>query len=129
MMEFLAGISRYVLPVLAIVILTLCSLALLRRKPQSLGNVSLVNTLNGDRFSLTNRETSLGRYKDCDIILNYPGVSRHHAVIICGRDAWYIIPVSKDSSVLLNGKQIEKSTLITAGDNIKLGEVGLLFVK
>ena len=128
-MEFLVQISRYALPVLAIVILALSVLALLRRKPQEIGNVRLVNTINGDTFDIVNRETSLGRHKDCDIILNYPTVSRHHAVIICGRDAWYIHTVSGDAAVKLNGKAIEKSALIKAGDKITMGEVSLLFVK
>ena len=128
-MQFLVDISRYALPVLAIVILALSTLALLRRKPQEIGNVSLINTVSGDSYEIVNRETSIGRHKDCDILLNYPTVSRHHAVIICGKDAWYIYPVSKDVPVKLNGKVIDKNAILSSGDRISLGEVNLMFVR
>lgn len=129
MNENLADLMRYSLPVLAIVILALCVMALLRRRSQSLGNVQLINTINGDSYSITSRETSIGSFKDCDIILNYPTVSKHHAVITCGRDAWYIMPVTKDNTVSVNGMAIGKHTIITAGDKITVGKIDLLFVR
>ncbi len=129
MNENLADLMRYSLPVLAIVILALCVMALLRRRSQSLGNVQLINTINGDSYSITSRETSIGSFKDCDIILNYPTVSKHHAVITCGRDAWYITPVTKDNTVSVNGTAIGKHTIITAGDKITIGKIDLLFVR
>ena len=129
MNENLTDIMRYSLPILAIIILALCVMALLRRRSPSLGNVQLVNTVNADNYMITSRETSIGSFKDCDIILNYPTVSRHHAVISCGRDAWYIKPITKDDIVFVNGNRIEKQTIITAGDKITLGKIDLLFVR
>ncbi len=129
MNENLTDIMRYSLPILAIIILALCVMALLRRRSPSLGNVQLINTVNADNYMITSRETSIGSFKDCDIILNYPTISRHHAVISCGRDAWYIKPVTKDDVVLVNGGRIEKQTVITAGDKITLGKIDLLFVR
>jgi pSer/pThr/pTyr-binding forkhead associated (FHA) protein len=126
-MEFIVEIARYALPVTAVIILALCSVALLRRKPQSLGKVQIVNTHTGDVFPLTGRETSLGRHKNCDIILNYPSVSRQHAVIVCARDGWYIKEIGKGSPVMINGRQAEKTALLKSGDRIKLGEVTLVF--
>jgi pSer/pThr/pTyr-binding forkhead associated (FHA) protein len=129
MNENLTDIMRYSLPILAIIILALCVMALLRRRSPSLGNVQLINTVNADNYMITSRETSIGSFKDCDIILNYPTISRHHAVISCGRDAWYIKPITKDDVVLVNGGRIEKQTVITAGDKITLGKIDLLFVR
>ncbi len=129
MNENLTDIMRYSLPILAIIILALCVMALLRRRSPSLGNVQLINTVNADNYMITSRETSIGSFKDCDIILNYPTVSRHHAVISCGRDAWYIKPITKDDIVFVNGGRIEKQTIITAGDKITLGKIDLLFVR
>jgi pSer/pThr/pTyr-binding forkhead associated (FHA) protein len=129
MNENLTDIMRYSLPILAIIILALCVMALLRRRSPSLGNVQLINTVNADNYMITSRETSIGSFKDCDIILNYPTISRHHAVISCGRDAWYIKPITKDDIVLVNGGRIEKQTVITAGDKITLGKIDLLFVR
>ncbi|MBR5112171.1 MAG: FHA domain-containing protein [Clostridia bacterium] len=129
MNENLTDILRYSLPILAIIILALCVMALLRRRSPSLGNVQLVNTVNADNYMITSRETSIGSFKDCDIILNYPTISRHHAVISCGRDAWYIKPITKDDIVFVNGNKIEKQTIITAGYKITLGKIDLLFVR
>ena len=129
MNENLTDIMRYSLPILAIIILALCVMALLRRRSPWLGNVQLINTVNADNYMITSRETSIGSFKDCDIILNYPTISRHHAVISCGRDAWYIKPITKDDVVLVNGGRIEKQTVITAGDKITLGKIDLLFVR
>ena len=129
MNENLTDIMRYSLPILAIIILALCVMALLRRRSPSLGNVRLINTVNADNYMITSRETSIGSFKDCDIILNYPTISRHHAVISCGRDAWYVKPITKDDVVLVNGGRIEKQTVITAGDKITLGKIDLLFVR
>ena len=125
----LTDIMRYSLPILAIIILALCVMALLRRRSPSLGNVQLINTVNADNYMIESRETSIGSFKDCDIILNYPTVARHHAVISCGRDAWYIKPITKDAAVLVNGTRIEKQAIITAGDKITLGKIDLLFVR
>lgn len=120
--------SRYALPILAVIVLGLCLAALLRRRPQYLGEVQIINTATRDSFPLTSRETSLGRHKNCDIILNYPTVSRQHAVIICGKDGWYIKGINNsDSKVFINGNPIEKKQMIKTGDKIKLGEVTLIF--
>ena len=126
-MDFVLTLSRYALPILAVIILALCSVALLRRKPQSLGEVMLVNTINGDCFELISREASIGRHKSCDIILNYPSVSRQHAVITCGKDAWYIRTIKQDSPVRVNSKEVEKKQMLKTGDKIRLGEVTLVF--
>ncbi len=128
-MSELTELSRYALPVLAVIILALSVAALLRRKNQPLVNVRLINTINGDSYEITSRETSVGSFRDCDIILNYPTVARHHAVIKCGRDSWYIIPVASDSPVSVNSTAVEKQSVITAGDKITLGKIDLLFMR
>lgn len=121
-------ISRYILPALAVIILGLCLAVLLRRHPQYLGDVQIINTATGDSFPLVSRETSLGRHKNCDIVLNYETVSRQHAVIICGRDGWYIKGVNAlEPNVIINGKKAEKKQMIKTGDRIRLGEVTLIF--
>lgn len=125
---YLTDFSRYVLPVLAVTILVLCLAALLRRHPQPLGNVKIHDSGTKEDYILTSRETSLGSHKDCDIVLKYPTVSKHHAVIICGKDGWYIKKTGReDKPVIVNGKKIEKTSMLTSGDKISLGEAVLYF--
>ena len=127
MLDFVLRISHYALPALAVAVLALCLSALLKRKPESLGKARLISTVNGDEYPLTSRETSVGRHKNCDIILNYPTVSRVCAVIVCAKSGWYITAVKSDTEVLVNGKKIEKKLLLKTNDKITLGNITLIF--
>lgn len=127
MLDFVLQISHYALPVLALAVLALCFSALLRRRAPSLGKARLINTVNGDSFPLVSRETSIGRHKNCDIILNYSTVSRMHAVIVCAKTGWYITNIRSGSEVLINGKAIEKKEFLKTGDKITLGSISLIF--
>lgn len=127
MLELVLQVSHYMLPILAAVILLLCVSALFKRRQPPLGKARLVNTANGDSFQLTTRETSVGRQKNCDIILNYPTVSRVQAVIVCSNKGWYITAVSSGSGVTVNGKKIEKKEFLKTGDRITLGNINLIF--
>ncbi|MBR5561773.1 MAG: FHA domain-containing protein [Clostridia bacterium] len=127
MQELVFEAAHYMLPVLAVAVLVLCVSALFKRRPSSLGRARLINTVNADVFPLVSRETSIGRHKNCDIILNYPTVSRIHAVIICAKDGWYITNVRSDTPVTVNGKNIEKKELLKSGDKITFGSINLIF--
>ena len=127
MTESVISLSRYILPTLAVIILMLCLAALLRRHPQSLGEIKLINVSTGDSFPVSSREVSVGRHKNCDVILNYPTVSRQHAVLFFDKDGWYIKAVNSSSPVFVNGNPVEKRALVSSGDFIKLGEVTLRF--
>ncbi len=127
MNEDVIALSRYILPALAVIILALCLAALLRRKPQSLGNIMLVNLSTGDTYPIQSREVSIGRHKNSDIVLNYPTVSRQHAVLFFGKDGWYIKEIGNSSPVYVNSSRVEKRVLVSSGDIIKLGDVSLRF--
>lgn len=127
MLDFALKISHYVLPALAVAVLALCLSALLKRRPPSLGEARLINTVNGDSFPLISRETSIGRHKNCDIILNYPTVSRLSAIIVCTKSGWYITGINAEADVLVNGKKPEKKQLLKTGDKISLGSISLIF--
>lgn len=127
MLEFVLRISHYALPVLAVAVLLLCLSPLLKRKPPSLGKAKLINTVNGDEYPLVSRETSIGRHKNCDIILNYPTVSRVCAVIICAKTGWYITKVKSETEVIINKKPLEKKELLKTNDKITLGDITLIF--
>lgn len=127
MFDFIMQISRYALPALTVIILILCFSALLKRRAPSLGNAVLISLANGDAFPLSSRETSLGRHKNCDVVLNYPTVSRQHAVIVCSKKGWYVASAKNSADVLVNGKKIEKKAFLNSGDKITIGSVALVF--
>lgn len=127
MLEDILYISRYALPALAIIIFFSCIVALLRRRPPSLGSAKLINSELKETYQLVTRETSIGRNKNCDIILSHPTVSRLHAVVVCAKDGWYVTDVKSQAGVLLNGKKIEKKAGIKTGDRLTFGTVTLTF--
>lgn len=127
MLELVLAISHYALPVLAVLSVALCLSALLKRRMPSLGNARLINTANGDSFPLGYRETSLGRHKTCDIVLNYGTVSRLHAVIVCSKKGWYVADVRSSTGVKVNGKAVEKRQFVKNADKISLGGATLIF--
>lgn len=127
MLDFVLRISHYALPVLAVAVLLLCLSPLLKRKPPSLGKARLINAVNRDEYPLVSRETSIGRHKNCDIILNYPDVSRICAVIVCAKTGWYITRVKSETAVMINGKALEKKELLKTNDKITFGSITLIF--
>ena len=127
MLEFVLEISHYSLPVLGLAVLILCFIALIRRKRPPLGKTKLINTVNGDVFPLVSREASIGRHKNNDIVLNYPTVSRTHAVIVCSKNGCYITEIRSASEVLVNGNPVEKKAFLKTGDKITMGNITLIF--
>ena len=127
MQELVFETAHYMLPVLAVAVLILCVTALFKRRPASLGKARLINTVNADVFPLISRETSIGRHKNCDIILNYPTVPRMSAVIICAKDGWYITGIKSDTPITVNGNPVDKKLLLKTGDKITVGSINLIF--
>lgn len=127
MAQSIIGIARYALPALAVLVMLLCFVALFRRRPPNLGQAKLIDPLTGKYYLLVNRETSIGRNKYSDILLEAPTVSRLHAVIVCAKKGWYITNIRSESGVVINGQKIEKKAFLKSGDTIRLGAVNLIF--
>lgn len=127
MLDAVLSFARYALPILALLIFLLCFFALLKRRPPSLGSAKLICQQTRDVYPLTRRETSIGRNKNSDILLQYATVSRLHAVVVCAKDGWYVADIRSQAGVLVNGKKIDKKAYIKTGDKITLGTVTLVF--
>ena len=87
----------------------------------------LVNQASRDKVYLTNNETLLGRSAGSDIVLNFPTISRNHAVILCRDGDWFIVDTRSKTGVEVNGKRIRDRSPIKNGDRISLGGVVYLF--
>jgi RsiW-degrading membrane proteinase PrsW (M82 family) len=55
---------------------------------------------------LTQRETTIGRALNNDVILMDPTVSREHARLVLDRDGWHIINLTARNIVRVNGRQV-----------------------
>jgi len=115
-------ILRYLLPVLALLILGRCarSLLLFHKEPEVWAWLAAPN---GDRLPVTHWETLLGRAKSCDVVLDYPTISRSHAVLTRYDDgSWTISDIGSKGGIEVNGVATAME-VVTFEDTITLGGV------
>jgi len=124
-------LSRFILPILSLIILARCLTSLLREKyePEIWAYLSLPNA---SRIALYHWENIIGRSNSADVVLNYPTLSRNHVALIRDDKAkWAAIDMDSKSGTTLNGKPLREKTRVKKGDVLGLGglEVALLDLK
>lgn len=125
---FLVGSLRYVLPVLAVIILATCIISLFRNRPRLHKLAQLVDQSTGSIIDIDRWETSIGKSKSNDIVLTTPDISRFHAVIAKKRKDWVITDTFSKTGVEVNGEKVEDKCVITDGDVITIGSTNLKFL-
>ncbi len=121
----LCTVWRYLAPVLAIVLLWRCAKPMVRfrREPETWAWLVMPD---GQQLPITHWENIIGRAKSSDIIVNFPTISRNHAVLTRYDDgSWSITEIGSRGSVLVNGKKTSVSA-IQYGDIISLGGVEVM---
>lgn len=126
-MEQLQYYSRFILPVMAVIILGSCIYSLLKLKIKPYSMAELVNTINGDKIPLDRWEISVGRSKLCDITIGYGSVSRFHAVISRRSDGWFITDTFSKTGTKVNDKEVKKPVQLFDGDSITFGSAVMVF--
>ena len=118
---------RWVMPVLALVILTAIIKSMLRVKnPEETWGYLKSNTLG--TFPITHWESLIGKGKNCDIIVEFVTISKIHcAIIFDGIKNWKIHDLSNGSDVAVNGEKIINSGSIESGDTLSIGGVEFEF--
>lgn len=122
-----SAVLRYVFPVLAILVLGRCarSLLLFKKEPEIWAWLA---TPTGDRVPVTHWENLLGRSKGCDVVLDYPTISRSHAVLTRYDDgSWSISDIGSKGGINVNGTETAMSA-VAFGDVISLGGVEFTLV-
>ena len=128
--SYVTMIVRFILPVLAIIIVTRCIRSLLREKSEA-ENWGYLSLPNGSRIYLNHWENVIGRAKTSDVYMEYPTLSRNHAAVIRDdKGNWRVYDVESSSGVIVNGSKIEGADgePIKTGDVLSLGGVDLVFV-
>lgn len=70
---------------------------------------------------------TIGRSRDCEIVLEDSGVSRHHASVRPAGDGWTVEDLGSTNGVLVNGQPIGGAQSLAPGDRIELGSTEILF--
>ena len=121
-MDIIWAVSRYILPLITVIILIKCILTLMLGHPKEKIYGYIIDMKSGNRYALNMWETSVGRSKSCDVVLPYDTVARSHAVITRRIDGWYIHDLLTKSRLTVNGEDVVQKALIKNGDIIYFGK-------
>jgi hypothetical protein len=83
--------------------------------------------VNGRRLLVPPAGGTIGRSRDCDIVLEDSGISRHHAEIRPGPDGWTLDDLGSTNGVRVNGRRVSGSRALSAGDRLELGSTEIVF--
>jgi hypothetical protein len=70
---------------------------------------------------------TVGRSRDCDIVLEDPGISRRHAEIRVSAGGWTVADLGSTNGVLLNHRALRGEHPLQHGDVIELGSTQITF--
>lgn len=123
--EIFCTLWRYIAPLLGVLILWRCARPLLkfRREPETWAWLVMPD---GNQLPITHWENIIGRGRGCDIVVDFPTVSRSHAVLTRFDDgSWSVTDIGSRGAVMVNGKQTTLSA-VEYGDRINLGGVEMI---
>jgi hypothetical protein len=84
--------------------------------------------LSGRRMLVPPRGAAIGRSRDCDIVLDDAGVSRHHAELRpLDSSVWTIEDLGSTNGVRVNGQTIAGAHELRTGDSIGMGSTEMVF--
>jgi hypothetical protein len=83
--------------------------------------------LDDRRFVVGPGGVSLGRSRQCDIVLSDPNVSRQHAEVRARGGSWVLTDLGSTNGSRINGRPVEGSEVVRPGDEIELGSTVLRF--
>jgi hypothetical protein len=81
----------------------------------------------GRRLPIPPRGATIGRSRDCDIVLEDVGISRRHAEIRPAAGGWALADLGSTNGVRLNGRDIRGTQTLQPGDHVELGSTEIVF--
>lgn len=103
----LIAVMRWIMPVLAAVLLFRCIRPLMsfRREPEIWAWLCLTG---GKKLPITHWENVIGRSKRSDIVIDFPTVSKTHGVLTRYDDgSWTIFDADSKGGIMVNGKPVD----------------------
>ncbi len=82
---------------------------------------------DGRRIVVGPAGVTLGRSRNCDVVLDDPNVSREHAEIRPRGGSWVLSDLGSTNGSSLNGRRIERPEVVRPGDQIELGTCEIRF--
>ena len=122
------ALVRFVFPILALFILVRAFRSLLRARStgEHWGQLALPG---GGSIPICHWENIVGRAPLADIRLDFPTVSRQHAVLVRGEEGeWQVNDLGSKTGTLVNGQPVTGPTTLNMGDTLSVGGIKLLFL-
>ena len=84
-------------------------------------NQSALLMLEGKRLVVGPTGVTMGRSRQCDVVLSDPNVSRQHAEIRPRGGGWMLSDLGSTNGSTLNGRRIDGPEMLKPGDEIEVG--------
>lgn len=84
--------------------------------------------LNGTLFDLKDGQNVVGRNPDCEIPLDFGGISRKHFAVMVDHLNAVIKDLGSSNGTFVNNSKIEGATKLKKGDMVKIGTVALKYL-
>jgi hypothetical protein len=81
-----------------------------------------------EELPLAPGDFKIGRARDCDLVIEDPLVSRHHALLRVGAEGVIVHDLGSANGVLLNGAPLAAAARFSPGDKLTLGEQDIYLV-
>ncbi len=81
----------------------------------------------GRRLMVAPRGATLGRSRDCEIVIDDANVSRQHAELRPRGGAWVVSDLGSTNGTRVNGRTINAPEVVRAGDEIEVGSSLITF--
>jgi len=81
----------------------------------------------GRRLAVGAAGATIGRSRECEVVVNDPNVSRRHAEVRLGHDGWMIVDLNSTNGSRLNGELITGAVMLHPGDRIEVGSAAIGF--
>jgi hypothetical protein len=82
---------------------------------------------DGRRLVIAPGGATIGRSRQCEIVLDDPNVSREHAEVRPSDGAWFLRDLGSTNGTSLNGRRVSGSEQISPGDQIDIGTSVITF--
>ncbi len=83
--------------------------------------------VGGRRLVVGATGATLGRSRQCDIVVDDPNVSRQHAEVRSDGPGWILVDLGSTNGSLLNGRRIDRPEALEPGDTIEVGTSVITF--
>jgi pSer/pThr/pTyr-binding forkhead associated (FHA) protein len=89
--------------------------------------IRLGDVLEGETYSLTEIENTIGRTDDNSLLLADPSVSRQHAKIVLDQGRFVVVDLGSSNGTRVNDHLINQPSLLNPGDIVRIGNVRFVF--